>query len=73
MPQSISLFLCLPAHLKKDAHKEMVDFKHSGFSVILEMKILWLDQILPKLNRLNSSLIQDHADNGVTLGMHFSC
>lgn len=49
MPQSSSLFLCLPVHLKKDAHKEMVDFKHRGFSVILEMKILWLDQILPKL------------------------
>lgn len=49
MPQSSSLFLCLPVHLKKDAHKEMVDFKHNGFSVILEKKILWLDQILPKL------------------------
>lgn len=53
MPQFSFLFLCLPVHLKKDAHKEMVDFKHSGFSVILQMKIVWLDQILPKLNRLN--------------------
>lgn len=73
MPQFSSLFLCLPVLLKKDAQKEMVVFKHSGFSVILEMKILWLDQILPKLNRLNSSLMQDHADNGITLRMLFSC
>lgn len=73
MPQSSSLFLCLPVHLKKDAHKEMVDFKHNGFSVILEKKILWLWSDIAKVNRLNSSLMQDHADNGITLGLHFSC
>lgn len=57
MLQFSSLFLWLPVHLKKDAHKEMVDYKHSGFSVILQMRIIWLEQILPLLIVLCQNLI----------------
>ena len=52
-----SLFLWLPVPLKKDAHKEMVYYKCSGFSVILQMKIIWLEQILLSLIVLCQNLI----------------